>query len=68
VASRPRVEWHTRALQPVLGELLGWAAEHRVVLRGLQARAASLEQAFLAVAAGETAGTATAGTETVPSA
>ncbi|MGY5883943.1 ABC transporter ATP-binding protein [Modestobacter lacusdianchii] len=52
VAERPRMEWHTRALQPVLAELLAWAAEHRVVLRALDARAASLEQAFLAVAAG----------------
>ncbi|MCZ2823344.1 MULTISPECIES: ABC transporter ATP-binding protein [unclassified Modestobacter] len=51
VAQRPRVEWHTRALQPVLAELLAWAAEHHVVLRALEARAASLEQAFLAVAA-----------------
>ncbi|PZA23400.1 ATP-binding cassette domain-containing protein [Modestobacter versicolor] len=54
-----RIEWHTRALQPVLAELLAWAAEHGVVLRALEARAASLEQAFLAVAAG---------TETTPSA
>jgi ABC-2 type transport system ATP-binding protein len=50
VAARPRVELHTRALQPALTELLTWAAEHGVVLRGLHARAASLEQAFLAVA------------------
>ncbi|MQA32904.1 ABC transporter ATP-binding protein [Modestobacter roseus] len=47
-----RVEWHTRALQPVLAELLAWAAEHGVVLRTLLARAGSLEQAFLAVADG----------------
>ena len=53
VAAGPRVEWHTRALQPVLAALLAWAAEHGVVLRGLQARAASLEQAFLAVADAE---------------
>lgn len=51
VAQRPRVEWHTRALQPVLAELLAWAAAHHVVLRALEARSASLEQAFLAVAA-----------------
>ncbi|SDN98820.1 ABC transporter ATP-binding protein [Geodermatophilus sp. DSM 45219] len=50
VTPGPRVEWHTRALQPVLAELLAWAAANGVVLRGLQARAASLEQAFLAVA------------------
>ena len=59
VAEGRRTEWHTRALQPVLAELLAWAAEHHVVLRALEARAASLEQAFLAVAAG---------TETRPSA
>ena len=52
VAEGRRTEWHTRALQPVLAELLAWAAEHSVVLRALEARAASLEQAFLAVAAG----------------
>lgn len=50
VAARPRVELHTRALQPALTELLAWAARQGVVLRGLHARAASLEQAFLAVA------------------
>jgi ABC-2 type transport system ATP-binding protein len=50
VGPGPRVEWHTRSLQPVLAELLAWAAANGVVLRGLQARAASLEQAFLAVA------------------
>ncbi len=50
VCPGPRVEWHTRALQPVLAELLAWAARSGVLLRGLQARAASLEQAFLAVA------------------
>nr|WP_275585961.1 ABC transporter ATP-binding protein [Geodermatophilus sabuli] len=49
-AQRPAVELHTRALQPALTALLTWAAEHRVVLGGLQARSASLEQAFLAVA------------------
>jgi ABC-2 type transport system ATP-binding protein len=47
---RPDVELHTRALQPALTALLTWAAEHRVVLTGLQARSASLERAFLAVA------------------
>jgi ABC-2 type transport system ATP-binding protein len=51
----PHVELHTRALQPALTELLTWAAGHRVVLTGLQARSASLEQAFLAVADGERA-------------
>ncbi|SDC18915.1 ABC-2 type transport system ATP-binding protein [Geodermatophilus telluris] len=52
VSAGPRVEWHTHALQPVLAELLAWAARAGVVLPGLQARAASLEQAFLAVADG----------------
>ncbi len=47
-----RVELRTRALQPVLTRLLAWADAHDVVLGGLQARAASLEQAFLAVADG----------------
>ncbi|SFQ01673.1 ABC-2 type transport system ATP-binding protein [Geodermatophilus dictyosporus] len=51
-APGPRVEWHTRDLQPVLAELLAWAARTGVQLHGLQARAASLEQAFLAVADG----------------
>ena len=64
VAEGRRTEWHTRALQPVLAELLAWAAEHHVVLRALEARAASLEQAFLAVAAG----TGTTPTETTPTA
>jgi ABC-type multidrug transport system ATPase subunit len=50
VAPAPDVELHTRALQPVLTALLLWARESDVVLAGLQARAASLEQAFLAVA------------------
>jgi ABC-type multidrug transport system ATPase subunit len=54
-AGRPHVELHTRALQPALTELLTWAAGHRVVLGALQARSASLEQAFLAVADGEPA-------------
>jgi ABC-type multidrug transport system ATPase subunit len=52
VSAGPRVELHTRALQPVLTRLLTDAAERGVVLGGLQARAASLEQAFLAVADG----------------
>ncbi|MGY1699554.1 ABC transporter ATP-binding protein [Geodermatophilus sp. SYSU D00766] len=52
VSAVPRVELHTRALQPVLAALLAWADAHDLVLGGLQARAASLEQAFLAVADG----------------
>ena len=54
VALHPHVELHTRALQPSLTALLGWADDHGVVLDGLQARTASLEQAFLAVADGDT--------------
>jgi ABC-2 type transport system ATP-binding protein len=44
------VELQTRALQPTLSHLLAWATEHAIVLHELHARAASLEQAFLAVA------------------
>ncbi len=50
VAGPPQVEVHTRALQATLDRLLSWARERGVVLDGLQARPASLEQAFLAVA------------------
>jgi ABC-2 type transport system ATP-binding protein len=49
-AGAPRVELHTRALQPALAALLAWSLEHGAVLTGLQARTASLERAFLAVA------------------
>jgi ABC-2 type transport system ATP-binding protein len=48
----PQVQLSTFALQPTLAELLAWAGEHGLELTGLQARAASLEQAFLAVADG----------------
>jgi ABC-2 type transport system ATP-binding protein len=48
----PQVQLSTFALQPALAQLLTWADEHGLELRGLQARAASLEQAFLAVADG----------------
>jgi ABC-2 type transport system ATP-binding protein len=48
----PRVQLSTFALQPTLTQLLTWAAEHSLELASLQARAASLEQAFLAVADG----------------
>ena len=54
-ALRPTVELQTTALQPALTSLLTWATEHAVVLGGLSARAASLEQAFLAVADGHDA-------------
>ncbi|WP_236835590.1 ABC transporter ATP-binding protein [Blastococcus sp. KM273129] len=53
VEPAPRVELHTRDLQPALTALLGWAAAEDVALGGLQARSASLEQAFLAVADGD---------------
>ena len=46
------VELSTFALQSTLTQLLAWAAEHGLELMALQARAASLEQAFLAVADG----------------
>ncbi|WP_346621938.1 ABC transporter ATP-binding protein [Blastococcus montanus] len=52
VAPSPRVELHTWDLQPALTALLSWAAAEDVALTGLQARSASLEQAFLAVADG----------------
>jgi ABC-2 type transport system ATP-binding protein len=48
----PQVQLSTFALQTALTQLLAWAGEHVLELRGLQARAASLEQAFLAVADG----------------
>jgi ABC-2 type transport system ATP-binding protein len=47
-----QVRLSTFALQPTLTQLLAWAGEHGLELTGLQARAASLEQAFLAVADG----------------
>jgi ABC-2 type transport system ATP-binding protein len=47
-----RVQLSTFALQPTLTQLLTWAGEHGLELAGLQAQAASLEQAFLAVADG----------------
>ncbi|MFI1657767.1 ABC transporter ATP-binding protein [Streptomyces sp. NPDC020472] len=43
---------HTRDLQPVLTRLLNWAAEQRIGLEGLDARTASLEEAFLAMTVG----------------
>ncbi|MBO2461948.1 ABC transporter ATP-binding protein [Actinomadura violacea] len=48
-------------LQSGLYDLLRWADEHRVELRGLQARSASLEDVFLRTSAGarETEGTRT---------
>ncbi|MEV7090629.1 ABC transporter ATP-binding protein [Streptomyces sp. NPDC093085] len=45
-----RVEIRTRRLQRDLGELLRWAEESGVELMGLDARSASLEEAFLDIA------------------
>ncbi|MFB7182333.1 ABC transporter ATP-binding protein [Streptomyces sp. NPDC056257] len=49
-ASGQRVEIRTERLQADLTELLGWARESGVVLDGLDARSASLEEAFLEIA------------------
>ncbi|WP_037878486.1 ABC transporter ATP-binding protein [Streptomyces sp. NRRL S-378] len=45
-----RVEIRTERLQEDLTELLGWAREDGVQLTGLDARSASLEEAFLEIA------------------
>ncbi|MFC8276195.1 ABC transporter ATP-binding protein [Streptomyces sp. NPDC057271] len=45
-----RVEIRTHELQHALGELLDWAREAGVRLDGLDARSASLEEAFLEIA------------------
>ncbi|MFE7397085.1 ABC transporter ATP-binding protein [Streptomyces sp. NPDC057557] len=45
-----RVEIRTHRLQETLGELLLWARESDVTLLGLDARSASLEEAFLDIA------------------
>lgn len=45
-----RVSVRTHALQPALTELLLWARESDVTLGNLQARSASLEEAFLQIA------------------
>lgn len=49
-ASGQRVEIRTERLQADLTELLGWARETGVQLAGLDARSASLEEAFLEIA------------------
>ncbi|MFC9811719.1 ABC transporter ATP-binding protein [Streptomyces virginiae] len=49
-ASGQRVEIRTQRLQADLTELLGWARETGVELAGLDARSASLEEAFLEIA------------------
>ncbi|GAB2455499.1 ABC transporter ATP-binding protein [Xylanimonas ulmi] len=48
---RGRVSVRTERLQDDLGTLLGWASAHALRLGDLDARSASLEQAFLAIAA-----------------
>ncbi|MFF0295667.1 ABC transporter ATP-binding protein [Kitasatospora sp. NPDC004615] len=50
-----RITLRTTDLQGTLTELLGWAAHHQVVLDRLDARSASLEEAFLAIAASDAA-------------
>ncbi|MBB5121442.1 multidrug ABC transporter ATPase [Streptomyces eurocidicus] len=47
-----RIELRTRTLQRTLTGLLVWAREKDVELEGLDARTASLEEAFLAIAGG----------------
>lgn len=64
VAPAPRVELHTRDLQAALTGLLSWAAAQDLQLTGLQARSASLEQAFLAVADGASPATDPSALET----
>ncbi|GAA0661473.1 ABC transporter ATP-binding protein [Kitasatospora atroaurantiaca] len=46
-----RITVQTPRLQATLTELLGWAARHGIALAGLDARSASLEEAFLAIVA-----------------
>ncbi|MFF8292799.1 ABC transporter ATP-binding protein [Streptomyces sp. NPDC016309] len=50
------VEIRTHELQDTLGELLLWARDTGVRLEGLDARSASLEEAFLDIARDETVG------------
>ncbi|MEU1287279.1 ABC transporter ATP-binding protein [Kitasatospora sp. NPDC005856] len=45
-----RVTVQTLGLQDTLTDLLGWARHHGIVLGALDARSASLEEAFLAIA------------------
>ncbi|WNI23478.1 ABC transporter ATP-binding protein [Streptomyces sp. ITFR-16] len=49
-ADGPRIEIRTHRLQGSLTELLRWAAESNISLIGLDARSASLEEAFLDIA------------------
>jgi ABC-2 type transport system ATP-binding protein len=50
VESSGRVTVRTNELQSTLHELLSWAHQHNVELSALDARSASLEEAFLAIA------------------
>ncbi|WP_406201433.1 ABC transporter ATP-binding protein [Kitasatospora sp. NBC_01560] len=50
VADGRRITVQTPRLQDTLTELLDWAARHRIALGSLDARSASLEEAFLAIA------------------
>ncbi|GAA3012076.1 ABC transporter ATP-binding protein [Kitasatospora sp. NPDC127116] len=45
-----KVTVQTRTLQDTLTDLLGWARHHGIALGALDARSASLEEAFLAIA------------------
>ncbi|MFF5227737.1 ABC transporter ATP-binding protein [Dactylosporangium sp. NPDC000521] len=45
-----RVFVHTQQLQTALTTLLGWAATHGIALTGLDARSATLDEAFLSIA------------------
>ncbi|MER7045144.1 ABC transporter ATP-binding protein [Streptomyces jumonjinensis] len=55
-AQGQRISIRTHDLQSSLAELLRWAAETGVRLTGLDARSASLEEAFLEIAQAESAG------------
>ncbi|HWG98724.1 MAG TPA: ABC transporter ATP-binding protein [Pilimelia sp.] len=55
---------HTDALQATLAALLSWADRCGVVLGNLEARSASLEEAFLSIASATDAATATDATAT----
>lgn len=49
-ANGRRIEIRTHELQDTLGELLRWARDSDLRLEGLDARSASLEEAFLDIA------------------
>ncbi|MEU0990479.1 ABC transporter ATP-binding protein [Streptomyces sp. NPDC005953] len=55
-ADGQRIEIRTHQLQESLEELLRWARESQIQLEGLDARSASLEEAFLDIAQTETVG------------